>query len=262
MRIQQRVKNIDLFDGLAMIIASLVILFIMAAIGVLVIKGVPHIREVFLSKEIGFALRLSLTTASVSTIICLFLGIPTAYALTKTKMPLKRFFEVIIELPLSLPNLVLGLSLLLIFSSPCGKYLSEQGFKIIFTQTGIIAAHTLVNLPFVIRMIKTAFIEVDERLEFVAQSLGASRRRVFFLITLPLARNGLVGAIILAWSRALGEFGATLMVVGVTRMKTETLPASIYLNIATGDMGAAMASAIILLIISSTSVLLFNCFQK
>ncbi|WP_156900548.1 ABC transporter permease [Anaerovorax odorimutans] len=262
MNIKQSLRKISFFDVITILIASIVILFILSVVVMLIFKGIASINKEFFSKEIIFALTLSLSTASISTIVCLLFGIPTAYVLTKTKIPFKRFFEVLIELPLSLPNLVLGLSLLLIFASPFGKMLSEAGFRVIFSKAGIVMAHTLVNLPFVIRMIKTAFRSVDKRLEFIAQSLGASKFKSFLLVTLPLSRNAIVGAVILAWSRALGEFGATLMVVGVTRMKTETLPASIYLNIATGDMGAAMSSAVILLIISAASLFLFNCFQK
>ena len=115
-------------------------------------------------------------------------------------------------------------------------------------------AHLMINLPFVIRMIKTSFLSIDPRLEWIAGSLGASPIRRFFTVTLPLAKNSIIGAGILAWSRALGEFGATLMLVGATRMKTETLPTSIYLNMATGDTGPAMAAALILLFISALSL--------
>lgn len=261
-RINRLGHKISLFDFITIFIAMFVILSIFAVIGIMIGKGLSYTGEAFFSKEIIFPLKLSLYTASISTIICLFLGIPTAFALTKTKMYFRHFFEVLIELPLSLPNLVLGLGLLMIFSSYFGKCLGQAGFQVIFTQNGIIVAQTLVNLPFVIRMLKTAFRGVDEKLEYIAQSLGASHGKVFFLITLPLSRNAVIGAVIITWSRALGEFGATLMVAGVTRMKTETLPASIYLNIATGDLEAAMSSAVIILIISAVSLFLFNRFQK
>lgn len=88
--------------------------------------------------------------------------------------------------------------------------------------------------------------------------MGASKWKRFLTITLPLCKNAIISTIILAWSRALGEFGATLMLVGATRMKTETLPASIYLHMATGDMGAAMASATVILFISFVSLLVTN----
>ena len=250
------------FDMLTIAVAIAVIAFILVAISMIMVKGLPFIGEAFQSDEVLFAIKLSLCTASVSTVICVVLAVPTAYAITKTSLPLKKFFRILIELPLSLPYLVLGLSLLLMFSTDFGKWLAEHGIKFVFTPSGIIMAHVFVNLPFVIRIVRTAFEEVDVRLEFIARTLGATKSRSFLTITLPLAKNTVIGAVILAWSRALGEFGATLMLVGATRMKTETLPTSIYLNMATGDTGAAMASAVILLLISAFSLFLFNSLTR
>jgi molybdate transport system permease protein len=104
--------------------------------------------------------------------------------------------------------------------------------------------------------------EVDERLEFIAGTLGASRWTRFRTVLLPLCRQSVIAMVVLVWSRALGEFGATLMLVGVTRMKTETLPASIYLNISTGDNGMAMASAILIMIISAAAHTLTTFLSK
>ena len=105
-------------------------------------------------------------------------------------------------------------------------------------------------------------MELDPRLETVAESLGAGRMQTFFQIMLPMAKNGILGGAVVAWSRALGEFGATLMFVGATRMKTETIPTSIYLNMATGDIGPAMACAMIILIISAVTLVLSGFFNQ
>jgi molybdate transport system permease protein len=252
----------SLFEKVTIIVAFLVITIFFIAITIIILKGFPYIVHAFYSDEVIFAIRLSLYTASVSTIICIFLAIPTAYALTKTNMPFKKISQILLQLPLSLPYLVLGLSLLLVFSSDFGKWLRTIGFKVVFSKNGIIIAHIFVNLPFVIRIIKTSFQEVDIRLEFIARMLGATKAQSFWTVTFPLSKNTIIAAVILGWSRALGEFGATLMLVGTTRMKTETLPASIYLNMATGDMGEAMASAVILLIISALSQFLFNGLNR
>lgn len=259
---KSKIKKIDLLDLFSTIIASLVIFFVIVTLGTILWKGLPCFAESFVSEEVQFAIKLSIITASISTVICIILAIPTSYALTKIKIPFAKLWEIILEMPLSLPYLVLGLSLLLLFSSDFGKWLSGRGLTIIFSPNGIILAHVIVNLPFVIRIVKTAFLEIDPRLEFISRTLGASKWKSFLTITLPLAKNSILGAVVLAWSRALGEFGATLMLVGATRMKTETLPTSIYLNMATGDMGAAMASAIFLLFISACSLFVFRLFQS
>ncbi len=240
----------NLFELFTVFITIFVIAFTAAVILAILIYGFPFLGAAFYSEEVRFSLKLSLYTASISTMICIFLAIPTAYTLTRTAFPFKKIFQIILEMPLSMPYLVLGLSLLIIFSSDFGKVLKELGFKVVFDKNGIIMAQTVVNLPYVIRFIRAAFEEVDQRLEFIAGSLGASKWERFITITLPLSKNAIITMIILTWSRALGEFGATLMLVGATRMKTETLTTSVYLNLATGDMGASMASASIILFVS------------
>ena len=117
-------------------------------------------------------------------------------------------------------------------------------------------AHLLVNLPYGVRLVKTSFEEADMRLEFIAATLGASRFKSFLSILLPLCRADLVSTAILTWSRAMGEFGATLMLVGITRMKTETLPGSIYLSISTGRNDTAMSTAVLMLLISAGALFL------
>lgn len=255
-------RHIYAFNIISCIIAIFVMMFIFLALFSIVIKGSPFLKEAFLSQEVQFSLKLSIYTSSVSTLLCLVLAVPSAYSITRTNLPFKRFFEILIEIPLSLPHIVLGLCLLLIFSSDFGFWMADNGLKVIYTQNGIIIAQLFVNLPFTIRVIKTSFAEVDTKLEFAARTLGASKFETFLKVTLPLCKNTIIGALILTWSRALGEFGAALMVAGATRMKTETLPVNLYLNMATGEIDKAMASAIILLIISVVSLLLFNIFNK
>ena len=258
-KIKHRISG---FECITVICAAMVTLFVFTALSFIVINGVPYLGEVVSSEEVQFAVGLSLKTSIISTLICAVIGIPAAYALTRTNMRLKRFCSVVIELPLSIPNIMLGLSLLLMFSSMLGKFLSENGIRFIFDVKGIIVAHILINMPFLIRIVKTSFLEIDPKLETVAESLGAGRLKTFFLVTLPLAKNGVIGGLIVAWSRALGEFGATLMFVGATRMKTETIPTSMYFNMATGDTGAAMACAMIILMISGISLVLSSFLNK
>ncbi len=248
----------DIFSMITIMIALLVILFIGSAICAIIIGGFPNLLDAFSSKEIRFAFGLSISTSCISTIVVMVLALPTAYALTRTNMPLKKAAGVIIELTLSLPFILLGLSLLILFSTNAGKMLKDIGFKVIFSPIGIIMAHILVNLPYAIRLIRTAMEEVDVRLEFIAQSLGASKFKSFLTILLPMCKHSLISTTILTWSRALGEFGATLMLVGITRFKTETLPGSIYLSISTGNNSMAMATATIMLIISAVTIAVSN----
>ena len=262
MRSPFKKTSFDAFSTVSIAIALLVMVLIGSAILAVVLNGFPYLGEALGSQEIQFSVRTSLYTACISTALCMLLAIPTGYALTRTNMPLKRFSSVLMELTLCLPYIVMGVCLLIIFSSPFGKWLKEIGFRVVFSRNGIIMAQLFVNLPFAVRMIRTAFSQIDVRLESIAGMLGASRWKQLTTITLPLSRNSIISTLVLTWSRAMGEFGATLMLVGVTRMKTETLPGSIYLNISTGDNGMAMASATIMLLIACTTLILTSLLNR
>lgn len=246
--------RVSLFTIVCIILTVCAVLLIGANIVTIVFRGIHSLPECVFSQETQFAIRLSMKTACISTAFCFGLAIPTAYILTRPGKKMLGPLEVLLELTMSLPNIVLGLSMLIIFSSVIGSSLKGMGFPVIFNPNGIILAQLVINLPFAIKLSATAFRGIDRKLEHVAGLLGAGPGMRFFTILLPLSRNALISAVILVWSRALGEFGATLMLVGVTRLKTETLPASIYLNVSTNNLGAALASAFILLMISAASL--------
>lgn len=245
-----------------MLVTGIVLLFIGSAIFAIVAGGISHFGEAISSEEVLFSLRMSVTTSSISTVICLLLSLPTAYALSHVAFPGKRLAEILMELTLSLPYILLGFALLLIFSSPLGKALKEAGFAVVFSPAGIVFAQMIVNLPFAIRMMRTAFAGVNPRVEFVAQTLGAMPWDVFRTIIVPMCRNQIISAFVLTWARGMGEFGATLMLVGVTRMKTETLPGSIYLSISTGNTETAMATAMIMLLVSAFTLVVANVLDR
>ena len=245
-----------------MLVTGVALLFIGSAIFAIVAGGISHFGEAVSSEEVLFSLRMSVTTSSISTVICLLLSLPTAYALSHVAFPCKRLAEVLMELTLSLPYILLGFALLLIFSSPFGKALKEAGFAVVFSPAGIVFAQMIVNLPFAIRMMRTAFAGVNPRIEFVAQTLGAMPWDVFRTIIVPMCRNQIISAFVLTWARGMGEFGATLMLVGVTRMKTETLPGSIYLSISTGNTETAMATAMIMLLVSAFTLVVANVLDR
>ncbi|MGM9608181.1 MAG: ABC transporter permease [Oscillospiraceae bacterium] len=246
------------FSLFCVILTALALLLVGGNVAVIVFRGLQSLPERIMQAETLFALRLSVKSACISTVLCFVLAVPTAYTLTRTNIPGRRVMETVLELTMSLPYIVLGLSLLILFSSPAGKWLKSAGFPVVFSQNGIIMAQLVVNLPFAVKLSSAAFQSADKKLECVAGLLGASPARQFWTILLPLSRHALISAVILVWSRALGEFGATLMLVGVTRMKTETLPASIYLAVSTNDLDGALASAFILLCISALSLALAN----
>ena len=130
------------------------------------------------------------------------------------------------------------------------KALDNACFGVIFTPLGIIVAEVFVNLPYMIRIMRSTFDAINPRFEHVAKTLGCTETGAFFNVTLPMARHGLLAGTVITWSKAMGEFGAVLMLAGATTMRTETLPIALYLNISTGDVDLAVAAATILILIS------------
>ena len=248
----------DVFPALCIVAACVALLFIGSAIFTIVAGGITHLGEAVSSEEVLFSLRMSVVTSTISTTLCLALALPTSYALTRTNMPFKRAAETLMQLTMSLPYILLGFALLLMFSSPAGKALKDAGFAVVFQPTGIVFAQLIVNLPFSIRMVRTAFGDVSPRMEFVAKTLGASSFDTFRTIIVPVCRNAIISTFVLTWARGMGEFGATLMLVGVTRMRTETLPGSVYLSISTGNTDTAMATAMIMLLVSAATLVISN----
>ncbi len=228
----------------------LITLFIISNLLMIFIEGAPYIKEAIFSKEIQFSMKMSFGTATISTIIVMFFAIPSGYILERIDFTGKKLMSAILEIPLSLPYLVLGVCLLTLFASDFGKMVRSLGFPVVFHRNGIILVQLLINIPFAISMVRNTINEIDPRLEFIARNLGASNWFVFYSIILSMSKQSLLSIGLICWSRAMGEFGATLMLVGVTRMKTETLPGSIYLNISTGNNNLAMATAILLLIMA------------
>lgn len=261
MKLWNKYKH-HLFQIFCLLIMFFTVLWIGSNILTITFRGFSYLPECLMEKETIFALKTSLKTACISTAACFILSIPTAYVLTRCRIPCRWLIEIILELTMSLPYIVLGLSLLILFSSPAGKALKSSGFPVVFHSNGIILAQLTVNLPFAIKLTSSAFKSTDAKLEKIAGLLGASPMKTFFTILLPSCKNTLISAVILVWSRALGEFGATLMLVGVTRMKTETLPANIYLNVSTNNLDAALASASILLIISAITLGISNLLTR
>lgn len=201
------------------------------------------------SEETLFALRLSLFASLFATVVALILGLPSGYLLARRSFWGKTFIDTLLDIPLVMTPLVAGMGLLFLFGQTfLGKDLARAGIHFVFSPWGAVLAQAFVAAPIVTRSSKAAFEEVSPRYEWAAQTLGLRPIRVFFRVTLPMARQGILSGIVLAWARAIGEFGATLMVAGATRMKTETLPIAVYLNISSGELGIALSCALMLIV--------------
>jgi molybdate transport system permease protein len=172
----------------------------------------------------------SLGVGLASTLLILPFGIAIAWLFARKEWPLKSVVETIVLLPLVMPPVSTGLILLKIFGrrSPFGYWLYERGVEIVFNWKGVLIAVAVMSFPLLVRSVRTSFAEVNPRLEQIAATLGAVPLRIFFVITVPLAYRGIVAGALLAFSRALGEFGATILLAGNIPGETQTLSLAIY----------------------------------
>lgn len=172
----------------------------------------------------------SLSVGLASTLLILPFGIALAWLFARKEWPLKSVLETIVLLPLVMPPVSTGLILLKIFGrrSPVGQWLYERGVEIVFNWKGVLIAMAVMSFPLLVRSVRTSFSEVNPRFEQIAATLGASSLRIFFVITIPLAYKGIIAGALLAFSRALGEFGATILLAGNIPGKTQTLSLAIY----------------------------------
>jgi molybdate transport system permease protein len=178
----------------------------------------------------------SLAVGLASTLIILPFGIVLAWLFARKEWPLKSVVETFVLLPLVMPPVSTGLILLKIFGrrSPIGQWLYERGIEIVFNWKGVLIAMAAMSFPLLVRSVRTSFSEVNPRLEQIAATLGASALKIFFVITIPLAYRGIIAGALLAFSRALGEFGATILLAGNIPGKTQTLSLAIYNFVQTG----------------------------
>ena len=196
------------------------------------------------------AIRLSLVTSTISLVVMVFLGIPTARVLARRRIRGMRLIDTILDIPIVLPPAVAGLALLLAFApkSPIGALLLQYGIILPGNIAAVIMAQTFVAMPFFMRSARTAFEEIDPKIETATSLLSPSSFYSFRKVVLPLASRGLVAGAILAWGRAMGEFGATLLFAGNLPFFTQTMPLAIYLDLAVNIQQASFVACILIVI--------------
>jgi molybdate transport system permease protein len=185
----------------------------------------------------------SLSVAAGSTLLILPLGILLSWLLARKEWRFKSLLETFVLLPLVMPPVATGLILLKLFGrrSPLGHWLYELGLEVIFDWKGVLLAMAVMSFPLLVRSARISFSEVNPRLEQIAATLGASNIRVFFTVTIPLAARGIIAGALLAFSRAVGEFGATIMVAGNIPGRTQTLSLAIFDTVQLGKDEEAYA---------------------
>lgn len=198
------------------------------------------------------ALRLSLLTASLATLLCIVFGVPLAWLLARTDFPGRRIVRALVTVPLVLPPVVGGVALLLVFGRRgiVGSWLdSAFGITLPFTTAGVVLAESFVAMPFLVIAVEGALRGADVRYEEAAATLGATRWSTFTRVTVPLVAPGIAAGAVLCWARALGEFGATITFAGNFPGRTQTMPLAVYLALET-DLQSAIVLSLLLLTVS------------
>ncbi len=219
----------------------------------------PGLPALLTSESSVTALALSLRTALASTVVCIILGVPLALVLARAHIKGKRWLRALVLLPLVLPPVVGGLALLAAFGRTglVGQYLEAGGIRIAFTTVAVVMAQVFVSLPFLVVGLEGALRSVGTEYEKVATTHGASPTRTLLRVTLPLVAPGLVSGTVLAFARALGEFGATLTFAGSLQGTTRTLPLEIYLQREV-DPDQALALSLLLIVVALVVVALVH----
>ena len=197
----------------------------------------------FKSPEIQFSIKLSLISCCVSTLLSVWVAVPIGYLMSRFRFPGKSLIDAVLDIPIVLPPLVIGVSLLILFNFPPFSWLSSV---VVFEVPAVIIAQFMVAAAFAVRTMRVTFDQIPLRFEEVAMTLGCNRSQAFWQVILPQAKSGLLAAATIAWARSLGEFGPILVFAGSTRLRTEVLPTSVYLEMQAGNLKGMLAVAMIM----------------
>ena len=214
--------------------------------------------------EIQAAFKLTVMSCTVAAILSLLVAIPLGYLLSRYRFPGRWIVDTLVDIPLVLPPLVLGLSLLILFHLPIFGWELERwlrddvGFGVTYQWPAVILAQFTVSCAFAVRTMRVTFDQIDPRAEDVARTLGCTRAQAFLFVAVPQSARGMIAAVTVAWARALGEFGPILVFAGATRMRTEVLSTTVFLELSVGELNSAVAVSLIMVMIAAIVLLVLR----
>lgn len=238
-----------IMGGLSSCFVLLIVLLIAAD---LMYTSVAEFQAAIVKPEIQAAFKLTLISCTVAALLSVWVGTPLGYLLSRFRFPGRTIVDTLVDIPIVLPPLVLGLSLLILFHLKIGNWELETwlkdvvGFPVTFRWPAVILAQFSVSCAFAVRTMRVTFDQISPRTEDVARTLGCTRGQAFVQIALPQARRGIIAAGTIAWARALGEFGPILVFAGATRMRTEVLSTTVFLELSIGNLDAAVAVSLLM----------------
>ncbi len=244
-------SDIPFFSGMILLSAFYVVMLLSMLLAKASFTSPTHLWEALQSREIAYAARLSLLSCTITAILSLWVAVPIGYLMSRYRFRGKSFVDAVLDIPIVLPPLVIGLALLILFQTPPGRFVERMvPGGITFAVPSVILAQFMVAAAFAIRTMRVTFDGIPQRTEQVALTLGCSRSQAFWSVVIPESRQGLLTAGILAWARSLGEFGPILVFAGATRMRTEVLPTSVFLELSIGNIEAAVAVSLMMVVLA------------
>lgn len=217
--------------------------------------------ELFHKPLVVAAMKLSAVTSLTTLGLVVLFCIPAGYALSRYRFFGHAVIDTIIDMPIVMPPLAIGVCLLVLFASGPGRWLGERMDAVGLDRNaaaGIVLCQFLLSAPFAIRAAKAAFEGVDRRLEDLALTLGCTRWQAFWKVALPMARGGILAGCIMAWARAVGLYGPLMVFVGCVRGKSEVLPNTIYLEVSTGGIEVALAATMVMIAMAASALVLIH----
>ena len=244
--------------------SSFVLLVVLMIAADWMFTSLADFKTALLKPEIQAAFRLTILSCTAASILALWVATPLGYLLSRYRFPGRALIDTIVDIPIVLPPLVLGLSLLILFHLSIGgweleTWLREKvGFSVTYRWPAVVLSQFAVATAFAVRTMRVTFDQIDPRAEDVARTLGCSRAQAFLQIALPQAGRGMIAAGTVAWARALGEFGPIMVFAGSTRMRTEVLSTTVFLELSVGQLNSAVAVSLLMVAMAVVILLLLR----
>lgn len=260
----RRRSDVDFFLILGILSGIYIVLIVLMIGADIFFTSLSDFREAILKPEIQSAFWLTLKTCTVSAILSLWIAVPIGYLLSRFRFRGDWVIETLVDIPIVLPPLVLGLSLLILFHLPINGwelenwFRSDLGFPVTYRWPAVVLSQVAVSGAFAVRTMRVAFDQINLRAEDVARTLGCTRMQAFIYIAMPQAKRGIIAAFTIAWARALGEFGPILVFAGATRFRTEVLSTSVFLELSIGNLEAAVAVSLLMVAIAMAVLLILR----
>jgi molybdate transport system permease protein len=253
-------------SSLAVLGGSYVVLVLALLAADVLFCELEHLRAVLESPEIQYSIWLTLITCTTAALLALLVGVPLGYMLSRWRFPLRWLVDAVVDIPVVLPPLVVGLSLLILFNQPFFGFRLEDwlrnkvGWPVTYAVPAVVLAQFSVAAAFAVRTMRVTFDQVSPRAELVALTLGCTQAQAFRKVTLPQAGRGMITAFTLAWARSLGEFGPIMVFAGTTRMKTEVLSTTVFLELSVGSLPTAVSVSLVMVAVAIVVLLVLRGF--